>query len=112
MRSIPILVVVASAFPSSLFAHEALTGWKYEAFCCNGNEHNGDCQMISTKNVRVTPQGYDISLRPGEHRLVTRRHDFSVPQSQTRRSGDEEYHLCLYPDEDTLRCFYAPDMAY
>lgn len=114
MRSILTLVMIAyaSAFPSSLGAHEAMTGWKYEAFCCNGNEHTGDCQMISTKNVRITAQGYEISLKPGEHRLVTKRHEFSVRQSDARRSRDEEYHLCLYPNEDTLRCFYAPDMAY
>ncbi len=114
MRSILALVMIvyASASPSSLSAHEAHSGWKYEAYCCNGNEHTGDCQMISTKNVRVTSNGYEISLKAGEHRLVTKNHAFSVPQNQTRRSQDEEYHLCLYPNEDTLRCFYAPDMSY
>ncbi|WP_165218266.1 hypothetical protein [Affinirhizobium pseudoryzae] len=114
MRSILALVMIAyaSASPSSLSAHEAHSGWKYEAYCCNGNEHTGDCQMISTKNVRITPNGYEISLRAGEHRLVTKSHAFRVPQSEARRSQDEEYHLCLYPNEDTLRCFYAPDMSY
>jgi hypothetical protein len=44
--------------------------------------------------------------------LITRNHDFKVPQTEARHSQDEEYHICLYPNEDTLRCFYAPDMAY
>jgi hypothetical protein len=97
-------------------AHEAHspTGikWKYDGYCCNGDAHSGDCQMISTRNVRVTNQGYEISLGPGDHRMITRPHHFTMPQGEARRSKDEEYHLCLYPTEDTLRCFYAPDMSY
>jgi hypothetical protein len=38
---------------------------------------------------------------------VTRPHHFTLPQAKARRSRDAEYHLCLYPTEDTLRCFYA-----
>jgi hypothetical protein len=116
-----ILTGVMIAFVSSLqagaaAAHEAHspTGvtWKYDGFCCNGDNLSGDCQMISTKNVKVTEGGYEILLGPGDHRLITRPHHFSLKQSQARRSQDEEYHLCLYPTEDTLRCFYAPDMSY
>ncbi|TWF54687.1 hypothetical protein [Neorhizobium alkalisoli] len=93
-------------------AHEAMSGFKYDGFCCNGDNHTGDCQMISTKNVKVVKGGYEIIIGPGDHRLITRQHDFTLPQSQARRSLDSEYHLCLYPNEDTLRCFYAPDMSY
>ncbi len=93
-------------------AHEAMSGWKYDGFCCNGDSHSGDCQMISTRNVKIIKGGYEIILGPGDHRLITRRHDFVLPQSEARRSQDSEYHLCLYPNEDTLRCFYAPDMGF
>src|SRR5687767_14367774 len=94
-----ILTGVMIAFVSSLqvgaaAAHEAHspTGvtWKYDGFCCNGDNLSGDCQMISTKNVRVTEGGYEISLGPGDHRLITRPHHFSLKQSQARRSQDEE----------------------
>ncbi|TRL40047.1 hypothetical protein [Rhizobium straminoryzae] len=114
MRSILTIAMIAYAFafPAALNAHEAQSGWQYEAYCCNGNNHTGDCQMISTRNVKVIAGGYEVMLKPGDHRLVTRSHDFKVPQSQARRSQDAEYHLCLYPNEDTLRCFYAPDMSY
>ncbi|MGF9691917.1 MULTISPECIES: hypothetical protein [unclassified Rhizobium] len=111
MRSI-LTIMMLMAVASSPKAHETATGWQYDAYCCNGNEHSGDCQMISTRNVRVISGGYEILLRPGDHRLITRNHDFKIPQSQARRSRDEQYHLCLYPNEDTLRCFYAPDMSY
>lgn len=98
--------------PPLAYAHDTKTGWFYDAFCCNGDHVAGDCQTIPSRSVTVTRNGYEISVGPGDHRLVTRRHDFSLPQSDARRSQDEEYHLCLFPDEDTLRCFYAPDMGY
>ena len=115
MRGIPTCVLMAyvSCIPvKPAAAHEAISGFKYDGFCCNGDNHTGDCQMISTRNVRVVQGGYEIIIGPGDHRLITRRHDFVVGQSEARRSEDSEYHLCLYPNEDTLRCFYAPDMSY
>jgi hypothetical protein len=107
--SIAYLVCIPAA-PTE--AHEAMSGWKYDGFCCNGDGQSGDCQMISTRNVKIIKGGYEIVLGPGDHRLITRRHDFVLPQSEARRSQDSEYHLCLYPNEDTLRCFYAPDMGF
>lgn len=115
MRSMPITAFIAYAMTVATLpaaAHETTTGWQYDQFCCNGDSHSGDCQMISTKNVKITENGYEISLAPGDHRLVTRPHHFTLPQAKARRSRDAEYHLCLYPTEDTLRCFYAPPMAF
>jgi hypothetical protein len=108
------LVFVALSLAGVLTAraHEAPAGWTYEAYCCNGKEHTGDCQQIRADRVRVTAQGFQIEIRPGDHRLATVHHLFTVPQAEARRSQDEHYHLCLYPNEDTLRCFYAPDMSY
>lgn len=99
-------------YASCVEAHDAETGWQYEPYCCNGNAHTGDCQMIPTRSVRITSGGYEVSLAPGDHRLVTRKHIFNLPQSNARQSRDGEYHLCLYPNEDTPRCFYAPDMGF
>lgn len=110
MRSILIVMMIAYAWNAP--AHEAMTGWKYESYCCNGDNHTGDCQMIPAKSVRIISGGYQLSLAPGDHRLVTRNHIFNWKQRDTRRSQDGEYHLCLYPNEDTPRCFYAPDMGF
>ena len=115
MRTLSVSLIVAflsSAPVVPALAHDAAPGWDYDKFCCNGDNHAGDCQMISTKNVRVIEGGYQIVLGPGDHRMVTRPHNFSLPQSEARRSQDEDYHICLYPTEDTLRCFYAPDMGF
>lgn len=94
------------------FAHDAPSGMKYDAFCCNGDNHTGDCQPITARSVKVTSAGYVVTLGPGDHRLVTVSHRYVVPFADARASTDGEYHACLYPTEDTLRCFYAPPMSY
>jgi hypothetical protein len=110
MRLILLMMVMICA-PSAT-AHEAHSGFKYERYCCNGDDQTGDCQMIPMRTVKITPDGYVVSLGPGDHRLVTRKHVFNWSQAQVRHSDDGEYHLCLYPNEDTPRCFYAPDMGF
>ena len=47
-----------------------------------------------------------------DHRLATAHHLFRFEKGKQRRSQDGDYHLCLYPDEHTPRCFYAPDMGF
>jgi hypothetical protein len=112
MRLMFLSPFAALAFTCPATAHDAASGWTYDQFCCNGNNHNGDCQMIPATAVRIVQGGYQVTLRPGDHRLATRRHIFRLPQDAARRSKDGEYHLCLYPTEDTPRCFYAPDMGF
>jgi len=106
------ITIAALVLSSPAAAHEAHSGMKYEAYCCNGDNVAGDCQAIPSQRVKVIKGGYQIELRPGDHRLVTVGHVFTMPQNETRRSEDGEYHACLYPTEATLRCFYAPDMGF
>lgn len=87
-------------------------GWKFDIWCCNGDGHSGDCQQIPTTSVKPVSGGYQVTLVPGEHRLVTKPHIWVIPQSSARNSPDGLYYACLYPTEDTLRCFYAPPMGY
>lgn len=107
-----LLAGVLVAYASCVQAHDSHSGWRYEAFCCNGDNHTGDCQMIPSDSVKVITGGYQLTLAPGDHRLVTKNHTFNFPQTNARRSQDSEYHLCLFPDENTPRCFYAPDMSF
>ncbi len=112
MRLVLTVLFLSLAFSATALAHESHKGFKYESYCCNGDAETGDCQMIPTRSVRVTSDGYEVSLAPGDHRMVTRRQIFNWSQREARRSEDGEYHLCLFPDEDTPRCFYAPDMGF
>jgi hypothetical protein len=80
----------------------------YDRFCCNGDGMSGDCQPVPASAVSPIPGGYRIELAPGVHRLVTKPHTFTRSQGDTRQSDDGRYHVCLYPSEEHLRCFYAP----
>lgn len=108
---LPVFVMLWLLSETFAYAHEAPSGMKYDAYCCNGNRVNGDCEMIPASSVRVTPDGYEVTLRPGDHRMVTVKHVFHKSYSETRVSTDNEYHACLFPDEHTLRCLYAPPMG-
>lgn len=94
-------------------AHEAMAGWAYDPDCCNGNSTTGDCQQIPDTSVTEGPNGFTVTLHPGDHRLVTRDHVWVVPLKSVRWDApDGHYHACLWPTEDTLRCFYAPPVSY
>lgn len=84
----------------------------YEPACCFGDGMSGDCQPIPASSVEVIPGvGYRVTLRPGDHGDVTREHVFVVEFGKERASGDNEWHACLWPREDTLRCLYRPPMG-
>ena len=108
-----------SAASSGATAHSAPSGWRYDGTCCSAvtpDEHTGDCAPIPASAVEEVPGGYVVTLRPGDHPLVTVEHRFEVPfnrpmteggrEPAIRPSGDERWHACLYPTEDTLRCLY------
>ncbi len=78
MRLVLTVLFLLMALTATALAHESHKGFKYESYCCNGDAETGDCQMIPTRSVRVTQDGYEVSLAPGDHRLVTRRHVFRL----------------------------------
>jgi hypothetical protein len=100
-------------------AHSSPQGWRYGGTCCSSVEprsHQGDCAPIPDSAVEEIPGGYRVTVRPGDHPLVTREHTWDVPfdrpmapgsaQPAVRPSGDSNWHICLHPNEDTLRCLY------
>jgi hypothetical protein len=108
--SVAVATIFLTAAPA--FAHDAPMGWQYDRSCCNGTAHNGDCQRIPHSAVKAEQGGWRITLKPGEHRLVTRPHTWTKGYDQTRQSQDGDFHACLWPDEDTLRCLYVPPMGF
>lgn len=84
-------------------------GMVFDPYCCNGNSTTGDCQEIPQSSVRAAPGGYQVTLRPGDHpKVVKQAHTYFVEQSKVRPSTNGLFYGCVYPTEDTLRCFYAP----
>ena len=101
----------AAAFMSFLpasEAHHAGSGWKYPPACCNGQTTGGDCEAIPSSDVTIGPRGYLVFIHPGDHHLATRSHQFFIPYGKELPSGDLQFHICLYPNENSLRCFFAP----
>lgn len=107
-----ILAGMVVLFAAAADAHHAPSGFVYEPYCCNGNDESGDCQKIASETVQPSGDGYQVTLQPGDHRLATRKHVFLIPQSKAMNSPDGAYHLCLFPNEDTVRCFYAPPIGF
>jgi hypothetical protein len=99
----------------SAFGHDAPSNWSYPIVCCQGTSGpggHGDCQKIDSKTVKPVSGGYQVSIGPGDHMLATRPHVFFIPYKDVKESGDSDFHLCLWPTEDTARCFFAPPMSF
>lgn len=80
----------------------------FDPWCCNDR----DCQPIPDSAVKVTPQGYVITLNPGDHPMLAKEtglRTYTVPYANARVSLDPEqkFFACIYPDPATMRCFYA-----
>jgi len=92
-------------------AHEAPSGMSYPPDCCQGTraDGTGDCDPIPSSSVREIPGGWVITIGPGDHPLATKKHVFVKKYGEERRSTDGAYHICLWPDENTARCFLSPD---
>lgn len=106
------IVGILTGLSCATYAHQAPSGFQYAPYCCNGDGESGDCQPIPSEDVKIDGADYKIALKPGDHRMATRLHLFSVPQSKAMMSVDGFYHLCLFPNEDVVRCFYAPQMNF
>ncbi|WYL52385.1 hypothetical protein WHT83_17760 [Aminobacter sp. P9b] len=106
-------VVVATALILAIHhdqtqAHGADTGWTYPPACCKGDPAGGDCQRIPNAAVKTRPNGFVVTLYPGDHRRITRRQTFLIPYGNEIASGDRDYHICLHPTEEDVNCFFAP----
>lgn len=101
-----LLVWLAFELRAPAYAHQAPSGlWTYDPVCCS----NKDCAPIPAGAVSVVPGvGYRIRLNPGEHAMVTSPIEHIVRFQSALPSGDNEWHACLFPNQDNMRCFYAP----
>jgi hypothetical protein len=101
--------------PFAASAHHTGAGLKYDPWCCNGDGVHGDCWEIPDTAVRIDAerQVFVITLHAGDHPKVTRDHVYEVRYTDMiqsreviKRDFDDHYHLCLFPNESTVRCFY------
>lgn len=96
------LLAVLAAVPAA--AHDAPSGWPYPGECCDGQ----DCAPIPYERVRSTPHGYELTLKPGDHPLITEAMTIFVPRDRAEPSGDRSYHLCYKYSYPFFWCFFVP----
>jgi len=112
MRALVIALSLAAATAAA--AHESHMGMVYSPLCCQGTSGpngTGDCAPIPATAVKAVQGGFQIILNPGDHPLVTKPHQYFVPYGKEKHSTDGAWHACLWPSEDRMQCFYAPDQG-
>ena len=80
----------------------------YDPWCCNQK----DCAPIPASAVTAGPDGWRITIRPGDHPLARNAVTHLIPYGQERRATDGRHHACLFPTEQTLRCAYTPPRGF
>lgn len=88
-------------------AHNAPSGWSYDAYCCGGN----DCQPIRVDNVEITADGFMVSIPNGGHATARRDHRRLFRYDEVRPSADEHFHACILPNTQEFRCLYVPEFG-
>ena len=94
------------AIPKLVFAHN----W-YDPACCSTQ----DCAPIDPSHVTITPEGYRINLRPGDHPMVESETSLVVPYDSPKiriQMYDTEYHPCIrfsdWSGSHSVICLYIP----
>jgi len=100
-------LIVAFGLAAIATAHE----W-YDSDCCSGN----DCAPIPTSAVSIGPEGYTVTIGPGDHPLAggTITKFFRYDSPQVRVSQDGKYHTCVIGSEggeQWMLCLYAPNLG-
>ena len=76
------------------FAHQAPSGWTYDATCCS----NRDCAELPEAETPKPLDGGDWRLTTGE----------IVPRDKVKFSPDGKFHLCRWNATGAVLCLYVP----
>lgn len=96
--------------------HLAVSGWVYPANCCS----DFDCAEIPKEKVVVEPEGYRVTLYPGDHHFIKVGMWFFIPHGdqKIRDSPDGKYHICISkpmvrrPWVTHVICFFRPPQLF
>ncbi len=103
-------MILSTCWVGDAGAHKSPLAWEYPTRCCWGpaSGRTGDCAMIDASTVKEGPDGYHVTLKPGDHPLVTKETiSFVVPYSEAEDAPDGAFHVCLIPSTLKPRCFFA-----
>ena len=99
------LLLLSLAFAVPAYGHD----W-YPSSCCLGSADGlrGDCAPIPATSVKPVKGGFEITLTPGQHPKVKEPQRFFIAYEDAKPSQDGDYHACLWPSQEILRCFFSP----
>lgn len=86
--------LVGGCLLSTAQAHEAPSGWHYDAACCS----NQDCSELPENQTPKPLDGGNWQLTTGE----------IVERSKVKFSPDGKYHLCRFSSTGGVICLYVP----
>lgn len=91
-------------------AHTAASGWAYDMSCCSTQ----DCTAVPDGRVTAGPDGWQVSLQPGDHPFAPDGMSVVVPYADKRNrvSGDDLFHICIGRITRNILCVYAPPMGF
>jgi hypothetical protein len=96
MRPILVLGFLLAAVPAA--AHQAASGWSYDAKCCGGR----DCREID-----------DTAVAPATGGWLIKASNEIFPYRLAKPSPDGRFHRCSLDGAETSMtiCLYAPPMG-
>lgn len=96
-------LIFAYATMADADAHQAPTGWAYPFECCS----NKDCGEIPASAVVEGPNGFVVTILPGQHDMVKDAPvQYLIPYGTEKPSPDGLTHICLNPALKML-CFFT-----
>lgn len=105
MRSHLLSALFILAMGGQVAAHD----W-YDPTCCSDK----DCAPIPSSAVKITKNGYEVTLMLGQHPMVRTRLFQVIPfaDEDVMPSQDEHYHACVMPGSPSagmprIICFYV-----
>lgn len=106
LSAILIWFLCLAALVTQAYAHDAPSGWSYDASCCNTT----DCRPADGPFDKVRHHKVQIEEVTGGYRVSTSKEVVPWNDKRIRESKDGEYHVCTAAGLDNTRviCIYIP----
>lgn len=108
------LALAIAAFAAGVWAGSARGHSWYSGICCSDQ----DCAPVARDRVVWTPQGWRVTLGPGDHLMSDVPFSEVVPFDAVLPSEDGDFHACVRPSVSPamatgarLICLYVPDVG-
>lgn len=101
--------LIAFLLATPALAHDAPSGWSYDAYCCGGH----DCGPVIRYEYTHPKDGslsmLRLTIRNGMNQELTGQVSANLEGTEVKVSPDADMHACIYPiGSEHIRCLYMP----